>query len=95
MFIVLSDDLVMGYVNHGSLKLVSRSDSESARLAIYDKAHDRYPRALLPVTLPLHFLTGDSFRSRVDAYVKKALRKGIPPLFVQLRSDSLVSSSIW
>jgi len=60
-------------------------DSESARLAIYDKAHDRYPRALLPVTLPLHFLTGDSFRSRVDAYVKKALRKGIPPLFVQLR----------
>jgi len=60
-------------------------DSELSRVSIYDKAHEKYPRALLPVTLPLHFLTGDSFRVRVDAYIKKALRKGIPPLFVQLR----------
>ena len=28
---------------------------------------------------------GESFRELVDAYLKKALRKGIPPLFVDLR----------
>jgi len=70
---------------YSQLEEAIQPDSITSRLAIYDKAHEKYPRALLPVTLPLHFLTGDSFRVRVDAYIKKALRKGIPPLFVQLR----------
>ena len=30
-------------------------------------------------------ILGESFRKLVDAYLKKALRKGIPPLFVDLR----------
>lgn len=35
----------------------------------------------------IHFtnISGESFRELVDAYLKKALRKGIPPLFVDLR----------
>ena len=31
------------------------------------------------------FISGESFRKLVDSYLKKALRKGIPPLFVDLR----------
>ena len=30
-------------------------------------------------------ISGESFRQLADAYLKKALRKGIPPLFVDLR----------
>ena len=34
--------------------------------------------------IPLYFI-GESFRELVDTYLKKALRKGVPPLFVDLR----------
>ena len=30
--------------------------------------------------------TGDRFRKLVDAYLRKGLHKGVPPLFVDLRS---------
>ena len=37
------------------------------------------------ITIYFANISGESFRELVDAYLKKALRKGIPPLFVDLR----------
>ena len=33
----------------------------------------------------VHFILGESFRQLADAYLKKGLRKGVPPLFVDLK----------
>ncbi|CAG9856558.1 unnamed protein product [Phyllotreta striolata] len=47
---------------------------------------EKYPRAMPPRRLPLNYATGDDFRNLVDKYMRKALSKGVPPLFVDLRS---------
>ena len=39
-----------------------------------------------PKRLPLNIASGDIFKSLVDAYLRKNLRKGVPPLFVSVRS---------
>lgn len=45
-----------------------------------------YPRAMPPRRLPLNYATGEQFKSLVDKYMRKGLTKGVPPLFVDLRS---------
>lgn len=47
---------------------------------------EKYPRASPPKRLPLNYATGDHFKELVDKYMRKALSKGVPPLFVDLRS---------
>lgn len=56
------------------------------RLEIYTELQERFPKSQAPFRLVLNFLTGDRFRSAVDAYLRTALHKGVPPLFVNLRS---------
>lgn len=55
------------------------------RMAIYMEYQEKYPRAQAPKKLPLFFLTGARFESKLTNYMKAALRKGVPPLFVELR----------
>lgn len=45
-----------------------------------------YPRASPPKRLPLNYATGEQFKTLVDKYMRKGLIKGVPPLFVDLRS---------
>lgn len=45
-----------------------------------------YPRAMPPKRLPLNYVVGDQFRTLVDKYMRRGLVKGVPPLFVDLRS---------
>ncbi|CAH1159834.1 unnamed protein product [Phaedon cochleariae] len=52
----------------------------------YLRYAEKFPRAMPPRRLPLNFATGEQFRSLVDKYMRKALSKGVPPLFVDLRS---------
>lgn len=47
---------------------------------------NKYPRAMPPRRLPLSYATGEQFKNLVDKYMRKALSKGVPPLFVDLRS---------
>lgn len=42
-------------------------------------------KALAPKRLLLNYVTGEKFVFEVDKYLKRGLRKGIPPLFVDLR----------
>ena len=65
---------------------VSRSaETVEERHAIYLEYQEKFPRAQAPKRLPLNFLTGSELETKLSAYVKAALRKGVPPLFVDLR----------
>ena len=59
---------------------------EDAKLQLYDDLRVKYPRSTLVRRIPLNYATGDNFRLRVDYYLRHALHKGVPPLFVDLRS---------
>ncbi|ELU08201.1 hypothetical protein CAPTEDRAFT_222736 [Capitella teleta] len=56
------------------------------RMKLYDDAAEKFPRAQAPRRLPLNFLTGEAFRKQADLLMRKSLHKGVPPLFVSLRS---------
>lgn len=45
-----------------------------------------YPYSICPKRLPLNVANGDRFREIVDEYLRRGLRKGVPPLFVNVRS---------
>lgn len=55
-------------------------------LTFYSESADIYSRAMPPQRLPLNIATGDHFITLVDKYLRKGLRKGVPPLFVDMRS---------
>merc|ERR1712223_34524 len=55
------------------------------KLAIYAEMGEKYPKAQSPQRLSLDIAEGDVFKNKLDKYMRKALRKGIPPLFVDLR----------
>lgn len=57
-----------------------------ARLQMYAELQEKYPRSTLARRIPLNYAEGDHFRRRVDKYLRHALHKGAPPLFVDLRS---------
>jgi len=67
------------------LELSRHAESEEDRLNIYDEYHEKFPRAQAPKRLPLNFLTGEQFERRLRQYIINAIRKGVPPLFVDLQ----------
>ncbi|XP_046854398.1 N-alpha-acetyltransferase 15, NatA auxiliary subunit-like [Xenia sp. Carnegie-2017] len=56
------------------------------RMKIYKRMEEKFPRAQCPKRLPLNFLSGSEFTEKLDLYMRSAIRKGVPPLFVNLRS---------
>lgn len=60
--------------------------SPDETLNIYKKFQIDYPRSICPKRLPLNVASGNSFRELADDYLRRGLRKGVPPLFVNLRS---------
>ncbi|KJE95561.1 NMDA receptor-regulated protein 1 [Capsaspora owczarzaki ATCC 30864] len=60
--------------------------TELRRLAFYDELAAKYPRSNILQRLQLNFATGDRFQSRVDAYLQRRIRKGVPTLFTDIRS---------
>lgn len=56
------------------------------RLNIYLIYRKKYPRSEAPRRLPLNIVSGQTFRELVDEYLRIALKKGVPPLFTNLRS---------
>ncbi|XP_063227902.1 N-alpha-acetyltransferase 15, NatA auxiliary subunit [Bacillus rossius redtenbacheri] len=56
------------------------------RLELFQRYQELFPRALAPRRLHLNYATGEVFRKLVDKYLRQGLHKGVPPLFVDLRS---------
>lgn len=67
------------------LEKARKAEDQEDRLAIYVEYHEKFPRAHAPNRLPLSFLKGPKLVNRLATYIKAALRKGVPPLFVDLR----------
>eukprot|EP00096_Caligus_rogercresseyi_P014098 TRINITY_DN662_c0_g1_i3.p1 TRINITY_DN662_c0_g1~~TRINITY_DN662_c0_g1_i3.p1 ORF type:complete len:893 (+),score=310.14 TRINITY_DN662_c0_g1_i3:149-2827(+) len=61
-------------------------EDEDKQLEMFNSYAEKAPRAQGPRRLALAVAKGSTFKKLLDAYLKKALRKGVPPLFVDLRS---------
>lgn len=53
---------------------------------LYKKFQVDYPQSICPKRLPLNVAAGNRFRELIDDYLRRGLRKGVPPLFVNIRS---------
>jgi tetratricopeptide (TPR) repeat protein len=51
---------------------------------VYQELSKQFPKCSAVARLPLDFLGGEDFKSAVDKYLRKALVRGIPSLFVDL-----------
>ncbi|CUA71486.1 N-alpha-acetyltransferase 16, NatA auxiliary subunit [Rhizoctonia solani] len=61
-------------------------ESRSAALASFKKLVTQYPGATAPRRLSLDVALGDEFRSLVEPYLWTGLQRGIPSLFVDIKS---------
>uniref|UniRef100_A0A1L8DWR9 Putative acetyltransferase n=1 Tax=Nyssomyia neivai TaxID=330878 RepID=A0A1L8DWR9_9DIPT len=61
-------------------------DKPQEQLVEYRQFQKEYPSSICPKRLPLDAATGEDFRIVVDEYLRRGLRKGVPPLFVNMRS---------
>ena len=68
------------------LEEAKSSYDEEQKLMLYAELREVFPRSTLARRIPLNYATGDNFRKLVDQYLRRALHKGAPPLFVDLRS---------
>lgn len=66
---------------HSLVKVLNIGSDISALDALYAEMAVKYPYASATQRLPLDYSTGDLFESKVDSYLRKRLRKGIPSLF--------------
>lgn len=61
------------------------TDSEEI-VELYKKFQTEYPQSICPKRLPLNVAVAHRFRELIDEYLRRGLRKGVPPLFVNIRS---------
>ncbi len=60
-------------------------ENNDEKFELYRRFATKYPRSDLPRKLPLEFLEGNEFKESVDKYMQRALHKGVPPLFKELK----------
>jgi len=73
------------HLYYHQLAVATKAETIEAKLALYKELGEKFPKAQSPQRLSLDIAEGETFKGLLDAYMKKALRKGIPPLFVDLR----------
>jgi len=74
--------------NHSYYKYLlkaTKAEGVEEQLALYEEYKAKFPKAQSPQRLQLDVARGPAFKQLLDAYMQKALRKGIPPLFVDLK----------
>ncbi|XP_003703292.1 N-alpha-acetyltransferase 15/16 isoform X2 [Megachile rotundata] len=71
---------------YARLAEAERHANPEETLAMLQRYEELFPRALAPRRLQLNYAVGDEFKSLVDRYLRRGLHKGVPPLFVNLRS---------
>jgi len=67
------------------LEQIFQPSNQEEKLEIYDFIQKRYPRADAPRILPLHFLTGGLLKERLDAYLRRQIKRGVPPLLITIK----------
>ncbi|KAF9578148.1 N-alpha-acetyltransferase 16, NatA auxiliary subunit, partial [Lunasporangiospora selenospora] len=75
----------MGLANGEGAKALS-AENESKLLTMFTELQDQYPRSNAAKRLPLRYATGESFVKTADEYLRSMLRKGVPSLFVNIKT---------
>lgn len=70
-----------GYIKARGLKDGQLKEMTEA----YAELSAKFPKSDLPRRRPLDFLQGDEFRTAVDAYLQRMLRKGVPSTFANIK----------
>lgn len=68
------------------LAVAERHTSNEETLEMLQRYEELFPRALAPRRLQLNYASGEKFKKLIDQYLRRGLHKGVPPLFVNLRS---------
>lgn len=55
-------------------------------LEMFQQLQKEYPRSNVAKRLPLRYASGDSFVNVADEYLRNMLRKGVPSLFVNIKT---------
>lgn len=53
---------------------------------LYEELAKEYPRCLAVRRIPLDFLQGEAFQRALEAFIQRDLRRGVPSLFIGLKS---------
>ncbi|KAF9284862.1 N-alpha-acetyltransferase 16, NatA auxiliary subunit [Mortierella alpina] len=62
------------------------ADQETKVLEMFEQLQKEYPRSNAAKRLPLRYATGDAFVRIADQYLRNMLRKGVPSLFVNIKT---------
>lgn len=62
------------------------AEEEAKLLDLFKELQKEYPRSNAAKRLPLRFATGDAFVKVADEYMRNNLRKGVPSLFVNMKT---------
>nr|CAH8854066.1 unnamed protein product [Trichobilharzia regenti] len=73
-------------LSRANTALATGNTKENSELTkkTYEAIISRYPQSRLSRRLILNYCSGDEFLQRLDSYLKPYIRKGVPPLFIQL-----------
>ncbi|ORZ05507.1 NMDA receptor-regulated protein 1-domain-containing protein [Lobosporangium transversale] len=61
-------------------------ENQTKVLELLKELQQQYPRSNIAKRLPLKYATGDAFMEIADVYLRNMLRKGIPSLFVNIKT---------
>ncbi|KAF8982870.1 N-alpha-acetyltransferase 16, NatA auxiliary subunit [Entomortierella lignicola] len=62
------------------------ADDQVKVLDLFKSLQQKYPRSNAVKRLPLRYATGDAFVKTADEYLRNMLRKGVPSLFVNIKT---------
>ena len=74
------------YYNQLAVAIGAEFEPEK-KLNLFLDLKAQYPKVHAPERLALNVAEGVRFQELVEKYIRKALSKGVPPLFVDLRLD--------
>lgn len=63
----------------------TKSEDHEKLLAVYQSFADKSSRTDAARRIPLDFLRGDAFRQHADSYLRRALAKGVPSTFANVK----------
>ena len=70
-----------------TLAAMSPEDPNVTTLAqVYEELAKEFPKCLAVRRIPLDFLHGDAFKRALESYIQRELRRGVPSLFIGLKS---------
>ncbi|KAF9435768.1 N-alpha-acetyltransferase 16, NatA auxiliary subunit [Entomortierella beljakovae] len=62
------------------------TEDQTKVLELFKELQEKYPRSNAAKRLPLRYASGDTFVKTADAYLRVMLRKGVPSLFVNIKT---------